>query len=139
MATPTTSFDPALARRLAAAAAALDGVRSALVCDAGGTPLGATGCPDPARDAALASFVALRAEALPVDGDLRGMGRQLAGSRLDHLLIAGPGASETLVCPIDGHTYLSLVANAGRGTAVLPSLARLLRRLALATYPAPRS
>lgn len=139
MATSTTSFDPALARRLAAAAAALDGVRSALVCDAEGTALGATGCPEPPREAALASFVALRAEALPVEGDLRGMGRQLAGSRLDHILIAGPGASETLVCPIDGHTYLSLVTNAGRGTAVLPAVAQLLRRLALAANPASRS
>jgi hypothetical protein len=139
MPAPTVSFDPALAPRLAAAAAALDGVRSALVCDADGSALGASGSSDPPREAALASFVALRAEALPVDGDLRGMGRQLAGSRLDHVLIAGPGVSETLICPVDGRTYLSLLTSAGRATAVLPSVAQLLRRLALASNPASRS
>ena len=139
MAMPSTSFDPALASRLAAAAAAIEGVRSALVCDTEGTALGSAGCPEPTREAALASFVALRAEALPVDGDLRGMGRQLAGSRLDHVLIAGPGPLETLVCRVDGHAYLSLVANAGRSTVLLSSVAQLLRRLALAANPASRS
>ena len=64
-----------IAGRLASTAAGIDGVRAATVCSAEGAVLGNAGTDDPAREAALASFVALRAEALPVDGDLRGMGR----------------------------------------------------------------
>lgn len=53
-----------LASRLANAASGIDGVRSAVVCSAEGAVLGSAGAPEPAKDAALASFIALRAEAL---------------------------------------------------------------------------
>lgn len=138
MATSTATLDRAVASRLASAVAAIEGVRSALVCDASGSALGASGSPEPARDAALASFVALRAEALPVDGDLRGMGRQLAGSRLDHVLISGSGSFDRLICSVDGHTYIALTSSPGRSAAILPAIAQVLRRYALTTQPAPR-
>lgn len=138
MATSTATMDRAVASRLAAAIATIDGVRSAVVCDAEGAALGAAGCAEPAREAALASFVALRAEALPVDGDLRGMGRQLAGSRLDHVLVSGPGAVDSLICGVDGQTYIALTAASGRAPAILPAVTQMLRRYALNTHPATR-
>lgn len=138
MPTSTASMDRALAARLAAAVAAIDGVRSALVCDAEGAALGASGCAEPARDAALASFVALRAEALPVDGDLRGMGRQLAGSRFDHVLISGPGGVDSLICRVGGDTYLALTAASGRSATIRPAIAQVLRRYEITTHTATR-
>ncbi|MCZ7577466.1 MAG: hypothetical protein FIB00_00535 [Chloroflexi bacterium] len=138
MATSTATLDRAVASRLASAVAAIDGVRSALVCDAAGTALAASGSTEPARDAALASFVALRAEALPVDGDLRGMGRQLAGSRLDHVLISGPGAIDRLICGVAGQTYIALAVASGRSAAILPAIAQVLRRHALTPNTATR-
>ncbi|MBE0608759.1 MAG: hypothetical protein IH609_05220 [Dehalococcoidia bacterium] len=138
MATSTATLDRAVASRLASAVAAIEGVRSALVCDAAGSALAASGSTEPARDAALASFVALRAEALPVNGDLRGMGRQLAGSRLDHVLISGPGAVDRLICSVEGQTYIALTSSPGRATTILPAIAQVLRRYALTTHPATR-
>lgn len=138
MPTSTASMDRALAARLATAVAAIDGVRSALVCDAEGAALGASGCAEPARDAALASFVALRAEALPVDGDLRGMGRQLAGSRFDQLLISGPGGVDSLICRVGGDTYLALTAATGRSATIRPAIAQVLRRFEITTHTATR-
>ncbi len=137
MATPTATMDRTVASRLAGALAGIDGVRSALVCDLDGTALGAAGCAEPARDAALASVVALRAEALPVDGDLRGMGRQLAGSRFGHVSVSGSG-SEGLVYRLE-HACLYLALATGRTTTVLAALAPILRRFALTTHPATRS
>jgi hypothetical protein len=131
-------MDPAVASRLAAALAAIDGVRSALVCDAQGAALASSGCAEPARAAALASFVALRAEALPVDGDLRGMGRQLAGSHLEHVLVAGPGAADTVISGIDGHHYIALTTASGRTTTILPAVAQLLRRYVPTNHAATR-
>lgn len=137
MATSPATLDRALASRLASAVTAIEGVRSALVCDASGTALAASGSTEPARDAALASFVALRAEALPVDGDLRGMGRQLAGSRLDHVLVSGQGM-DSLICSIDGRAYIALASSPGRATTILPAIAQVLRRHAINTTTAPR-
>ena len=54
-----------LASRIAATAAGIEGVRSAVVCSAEGDVLGAARSEEPSKDAALASFVAVRAEALP--------------------------------------------------------------------------
>lgn len=126
-----------IASRLAATAAGVDGVRSAIVCSAEGAVLGSAGVEEPAKEAALVSFIALRAEALPVDGDLRGMGRQLAGSRFSHLAVAGE-RSETLVYNLTNGAFLSVQLAAGRsGTAAQP-LATLVRRVA-AMPPTTRS
>ena len=118
-----------LAARIAAAAVAIDGVRSALVCSADGAVLGAAGVSEPGKEAALASFVAIRAEALPVDGDLRGMGRQLAGSRFAHMSIAGANG-ETLLYNLANGAYLSARIVPGRGATVAAPLAGIVRRAA---------
>lgn len=135
MATSTVTPERSPVARLANSAVGIDGVRSALVLDAEGAVLGSAGFADPAREAAVASFVALRAEALPVDGDLRGMGRQLAGSRLQHVSISGP-SGDHLIFALDGpYLYLELIP--GRAPAVISALAPSLRRFA--PHPATRS
>lgn len=118
-----------IAGRLAGAALAVDGVRTATVCSPEGAVLGSAGVEDPAREAALASFLALRAEALPVDGDLRGMGKQLAGSRFSHLAIAGE-RDETMLYALTGGACLSVQLAPGRGVTAAPQLAALVRRVA---------
>ncbi len=123
-----------IASRLASAAAGVDGVRSAIVCSAEGAVLGSAGAAEPAKEAALASFIALRAEALPVDGDLRGMGRQLAGSRFSHVAIAGE-RGETLVYNLAGGAYLSAQIAPGRGATATAPLSALVRRVAAMPPP----
>lgn len=118
-----------LASRLANAASGIDGVRSAVVCSAEGAVLGSAGAPEPAKDAALASFIALRAEALSVDGDLRGMGRQLAGSAFSHLAVSGVH-DETLLYTLNNGAYLSVQLAPGRSTAAAQPLTSLVRRVA---------
>ncbi len=131
------TMDKGLAHRLASATASIDGVRGAVVASLDGEALGSAGNADAARHAALASFVAFRAEALPVDGDLRGMGRQLAGSRFDHVAIAG-ATGDSLILGL-GHAYLYLALASGRAATILPALSPVLRRFALLPNPAPRS
>jgi hypothetical protein len=138
MATSPATLDRAVAARLVSAVAAIEGVRSALICDSSGMALAAFASAEPARDAALASFIALRAEALPVDGDLRGMGRQLAGSHFDHVLISGTGGVDTFICRASGDAYLALTAASGRSATIRPAIAQVLRRFALTTNPATR-
>jgi predicted regulator of Ras-like GTPase activity (Roadblock/LC7/MglB family) len=118
-----TTMPKELAMRIATAAAGIDGVRSALVCSADGAPLGAAGVSEPDKEAALASFVAVRAEALPVDGDLRGMGRQLAGSRFS-------GAKgETMLFNLANGAYLSVRIAPGRAATAIAPLGGLVRRV----------
>lgn len=126
-----------IANRLASAAAGVDGVRSAIVCSADGAVLGSAGAAEAAKEAALVSFVALRAEALPVDGDLRGMGRQLAGSRFNHLSVAGE-RGEMLLYNLAHGAYLSVQLAAGRSASASQPLATLVRRVA-AMPPTTRS
>jgi len=121
-------FPRELAGRIATTAAAIDGVRSALVCSGEGAVLGAAGVADPAREAALASFVALRAEALPVNGDLRGMGKQLAGSRFSHLAISGTNGDSSVYNLARG-AYLSVRIAPGRSATTTAPLAALIRRV----------
>jgi len=131
------SMDKGLAGRLANATASIEGVRGVVVASLDGEALGSAGKAEAARHAALASFVALRAEALPVDGDLRGMGRQLAGSHFEHVAISGP-SGDNLILGL-GHAYLFLALASGRAATVLPALSPVLRRFALSSNPAPRS
>lgn len=117
-----------IAGRLATTAAGIDGVRAVTVCSAEGALLGSSGTEDPAREAALASFVALRAAALPVDGDLRGMGRQLAGSTFNHLAISSE-REETLLYNLNHGAYLSVQIAPGRGSSVANQISALVRRV----------
>ena len=117
-----------LAARIAAAAAGIDGVRSALVCSGEGAVLGSAGVSEPSKEAALASFVAVRAEALPVDGDLRGMGRQLAGSRFSHMSISG-ARGETMLFNLADGAYLSVRIAPGRSATTAAPLAGIVRRV----------
>jgi predicted regulator of Ras-like GTPase activity (Roadblock/LC7/MglB family) len=123
-----TTMPKELAMRIATAAAGIDGVRSALVCSADGAPLGAAGVSEPDKEAALASFVAVRAEALPVDGDLRGMGRQLAGSRFAHMSISG-AKGETMLFNLANGAYLSVRIAPGRAATAIAPLGGLVRRV----------
>jgi hypothetical protein len=123
-----TQLPREIAGRLAITAVGIEGVRSATVCSADGATLGNAGPADPEREAALASFVALRAEALPVDGDLRGMGRQLAGSLFSHLSIAGDGY-ETMLFNLTRGAYLSVQVAPGRSSLAAVPLATLVRRV----------
>jgi predicted regulator of Ras-like GTPase activity (Roadblock/LC7/MglB family) len=116
-----------MAVRIAGAAQGVEGVRSALVSSSDGVVLGAAGSEDASREAALTSFVALRGEALPVHGDLRGMGRQLAGSKLSHVSIAGADG-ELLIYAIGRGTYLSARIASGRSVAASGQLADLAHR-----------
>ena len=124
-------MDTAVARevagRIASAAAGVDGVQSALVCSAEGAVLGAAGVADAAREAALGSFIAARAEALPVDGDLRGMGKQLAGSRFSHMAMAGL-AGDAMLFNLTAGAYLSVRLAPGRTATTTGPLASLVQR-----------
>ncbi len=131
-------FPGELAGRIASAAAGIEGVRSALVCSSDGAVLGAAGVSDPAREAALASFVALRAEALPVDGDLRGMGKQLAGSRFSRLTISGANG-ESAVYNLARGAYLSVRIAPGRSATTAAPLAALIRRVSTMPESSMRS
>jgi predicted regulator of Ras-like GTPase activity (Roadblock/LC7/MglB family) len=123
---PTEVTGTGQAARIAQSAAAIGGVRSAVVCGPEGNLIAAAGSSDPARDAALASFMAMRAEALPVDGDLRGMGKQLAGSHFSHLTISGDRGDAVLFGM--GGNYLYVTIAPGRASLALGSLSTLARR-----------
>jgi hypothetical protein len=130
---PAAPMSRELASRIASAVRNLEGVRSVTICGPEGQPLAAVNEPDPARAAALASFLALRAEALPTDGDLRGMGKKLAGSRFLHAAITG-GPSEATLLPLQG-AYLCITHAPGRAHAIAAGLQPIVRRFG-ATPPA---
>lgn len=100
------------AGRLALALSQIEGIQEALICSRDGAVLATTSATDPGREAALASFLGVRAESLSIDSDLRGMGRQLAGSRLRQITLAGP-SGDALLLPI-GDAYLFVSIAAGR-------------------------
>ncbi len=130
---PVEPLSRETASRIAQAVRHVEGVRSVTVCGPEGQPLAAVNEPDPTRAAALASFVALRAEALPTDGDLRGMGRQLAGSRFIQAAISG-GPVEAVILPLEG-ACLYITHAPGRGQAIAAALQPVIRRFG-ATPPA---
>jgi hypothetical protein len=130
---PAEPMSRELASRIASAVRNLEGVRSVTICGPEGQPLAAVNEPDPARAAALASFLALRAEALPTDGDLRGMGKKLAGSRFLHAAITG-GPIEAALLPLQG-AVLCITHAPGRGQAIAAGLQPIVRRFG-ATPPA---
>lgn len=124
--TQAVTIDRSLAGTLATALAQLPGVQGALVSSLAGEALGAAGVTDPRRGAALATFIASRAEALSSEDDMRGMGRMLAGSRLDHIVIATASA-ETLIIAA-GPCYVLITLGRGAVAASVATAASLLLR-----------
>lgn len=102
-----------LANRLARELMEVPGVRAAVVTNHAGDLLAAAGGEHTARRAALAAFLVRRADGASLGGDLRGLGRVVAQSRLEHVLFAGPGGEGALLVAA---TWLVLVAFE-RGTA----------------------
>ena len=110
-----------VARRLGFALAKIEGVRGVLVASRDGAVLDANGQVDPPRDAALTSFLGSRAESLSIDSDLRGMGRMLAGSRLESITLSGP-AGDSILLPA-GTAYVFVPLLPGRPAASVATVA----------------
>ena len=120
------SLDTDLAGRLALTLADLPGVQGAVVCSLHGDVLGEAGIPGAQRAAAVATFVACRAASLSLDGDLRGMGRLLANSRIDHVGIQGDAGDALILTP--GPCFVLLSLQRGFPADVVASSASLLLR-----------
>lgn len=124
------AIDGVAGNRLAAALATVTGVERALVTTLEGElvaaePAGAAA--EAGREAALATFVAKRAEALSTDGDLRGMGRVLAASQLERVTISSNAGETLLYAP--GRCYVLVSLRRGIPVAVsTPALEQVLRR-----------
>ena len=102
------------------------GVTGAIVCTRDGEVLGTTG-EQGARDAALATFMVRRAEALTMDGDLRGLGRLVTGSTLRHIVLSC--RREGGLCIASGD-HLVLVSCRGGipGASLLEQINAIIRR-----------
>jgi hypothetical protein len=121
-----SSADTDLAGRLAITLADLPGVQGAVVCSLRGDVLGDAGVREATKVAAVATFVACRAAALSLRGDLRGMGRLLANSRIDHVGIQSDSGDALILAP--GSCYVSLSLQRGFPADVVASSAGLLLR-----------
>ncbi|MEO9255107.1 MAG: hypothetical protein ABI305_06180 [Tepidiformaceae bacterium] len=111
-----STVDRDLAGRLALTLADLPGVQGALICSLEGELLGESAIADATRCAALATFLACRAEALPLEDDQRGMGRLLTGSQLDCCTISSDRGDSVVLASGPCYVFLTL----GRGTPVEP-------------------
>jgi hypothetical protein len=120
--------DGGVALRLAAVTASLAGVNHVTIANADGVCLASAPAGDARDAAALTMFLLGQAGALTEeDGDLRGMGRQLTGSRLQEVLLTGP-AGDTAAYPW-GTGGLLVEFRAGVLSAVTrPSIHAALRR-----------
>ena len=78
------------------------------------------------RMAALATFVARRAEALSLDGDLRGMGKVLAESSIQHLAIQGDGGDCAVL--VAAGCYVTLILQRAHPAEATVNAARVLLR-----------
>ncbi|MBA4180736.1 MAG: hypothetical protein C0506_09130 [Anaerolinea sp.] len=115
------------ARRFANAAAQAPGVAEVIVCGREGNVLAGANASDVGREAALASFVAQRAEALTEDGDLRGMGKAVANSHLEEIVVSGPSGEAVLLSFPCCYAYVPLARGAAPAT-VTASLRVIARR-----------
>ncbi len=126
-AAPSPLANPETASRIARAIAATPGVESVTVSSAAGAALAQANSGAPAREAALASFVAGRAEALSADGDLRGMGRLVTDGRLLQVVAAWPGGEALILSAAGLHVFVAFK----RGTSAestSPGLRAILKR-----------
>ena len=121
------AVEPGLAGRLALTLADLPGVNGALICSRQGEPLGEAAIADPARGAALATFIACRAEALPLEDDQRGMGRLLTGSELDCVAISGDHGDAIVLATSACYVLLTLGRSAP-AEPVVTAARQFLRR-----------
>ena len=106
------------------------GVTGAIVCTRDGEILGITGDTtgdQGARDAALATFMVRRAEALTMDGDLRGLGRLVTGSTLRHIVLSGRRESGLCIASGD-HLVLVSCRNGIAGASLLEQINVIIRR-----------
>ncbi len=127
METLTGPVTPEFATRVASAMANASGVESAVVCGEGGAVLGVAGSSNAPRDAALGAFVAQRADALSADGDLRGMGRLVAGSHFQQVTASWPGGEALIIAFGDAHLFVALRRGVSAESAA-PALRTILRR-----------
>jgi predicted regulator of Ras-like GTPase activity (Roadblock/LC7/MglB family) len=112
------TVDPELAGRLALTLASLPGVEGALISSLEGELLAESAIGDASRSAALATFLACRAEALPLEDDQRGMGRLLTGSQFDCVAISGERGDAVVLAPGACFVLLAL----GRGAPAEPAV-----------------
>lgn len=115
-----------VADRIAAYLSQQDGVRSATVSGPQGSLLASAGAQEPEREAALAAFICERAEEIPMEGDLRGMGKLVAESEFQQLAIAGP-KGEGLVIRLQGAAVL-VTGSAGQLAAAASATAAVANR-----------
>jgi len=80
-----------------------------------------------AKETALATFAGRRAEALTMDGDLRGMGRLVAGSMLRHIVWSGP-RGDAVCIPLPGHVVFASCRPGAAGDALVASVNLIIRR-----------
>ncbi len=97
----------------------LPGVLRAVIASDDGELVAAEGTSGARRDGALASFIASRATDLSAqDGDLRGFGRRLAGSRLQEVVLGGRDG-ETVILPAGaGWMFIAFAAGGQRPTTI---------------------
>ena len=106
------SFTAEVAGRFAASAAQAEGVAGVTVCAREGSVVTGAGRVDVRREGAMASFVAQRAEALAEDGDLRGMGKAVAMSQLQEIVLSGANGDAVLLSLPECYVFASLHAGA---------------------------
>lgn len=126
-ASATATISEETARRFAAAAGETPGVASVIVCGRAGEVLAGSGPLDVRKEAALASFIVQRAEALAQDGDLRGMGRSLATGQLQEITLSGPAGDSVLLAFPNCFAVVSM-GPAVSGPAAVTSLRNIARR-----------
>ena len=95
-------------KMLASIVAQAPEVASVTVTDRTGLPLESSGGAEQHRDAVLASFVRSRVDALTVNGDLRGKGRQFSDAILLHATFRGRD-SEYLLIPMGQLTAFAAI------------------------------
>lgn len=105
------------------------GVTGVAICSAEGDLLSTADAarPDTSREAALATFACRRGEALTMDGDLRGMGKLVAGSGLRHIVWSGP-RGDAVCIPWTGHVVFAACQPGAAGEALLASAGLIVRR-----------
>ena len=102
------SMTAEFATRVASAVAATPGVDGAVIATKDGDILGATAMDTAQRDATLAAFLTQRAVSLSGDGDLRGMGRLVAGSTFQQISASWPGGEALVMSFANSNMFVSL-------------------------------
>ena len=115
------------ATRIANAVAAMPGIEGAVVANKAGDVLGAAAMDSAERDASLATFLTQRAVALSGDGDLRGMGRLVAGSNFQQISASWPGGEALVMSFANSNMFVSLRRGVTAESAG-PALRTVLRR-----------